>query len=437
MSEKISIPVGKVRRAGQFLKTGVKVSKNYVRYFALKAITGEADEDQLHRDNAIEVVESLGELKGSALKAAQMISLDRYLLPRAYSDILSLSQYNVPPLSYPLIVNTFRKAFGKSPDEVFDDFSHEAIHAASIGQVHMATLNGKKLAVKIQYPGIADSIDADLAMIKPLVMHLFNINSQQCNHYLQEIRERMLEETNYVLELERSILLTDKCRSHLENVIFPVYYPELSSSRIITMDWLDGIHLKEFLALDPPQTLRNKTGQSLWDFVNFQIHHLRKVHADPHPGNFLFRDDEKVGIIDFGCVKEIPEKVYQNYFRLFDSRVLDQREEFTRLLYENEFLYPSDSDDDKEAIIQVLRHLLPVLVKPFSSEFFDFGDENYFDQVYGNINEVYNNPTIRRLGIARGSRHLIYITRTYLGLYTLLHDLKAVVKTARFNPLPV
>lgn len=233
------------------------------------------------------------------------MSMDKNMLPRAYSEAFAMSQYSAPPLSYPLVVNTFKQSLGKSPLEIFDTFTHKATNAASIGQVHKATLNGKKLAVKIQYPGVADSVDSDLRMVKPLASRIMNVSEVEFNHYLEEIRDRLAEETDYELELARSMEISRVCAQKLDNLYFPEYYPEFSSSRIITMDWLDGMHLKEFLETNPSQQIRDKIGQSLWDFVNFQVHHLRMVHADPHPGNFLFKSDGLVGIIDFGCIKVI------------------------------------------------------------------------------------------------------------------------------------
>src|SRR5690606_2502449 len=113
-------------------------------------------------------------------------------------------------------------------------------------------------------------------------------------------------ETDYDLELRRSMDFSDRCNK-LENVVFPGYYPELSSSRIISMDWVEGLHLKEFLLTNPSRELRNKIGQALWDFYNFQQHKIKAVHADPHPGNFLITPDENLAVIDFGCIKEIPD----------------------------------------------------------------------------------------------------------------------------------
>src|SRR5690606_30959184 len=188
------------------------------------------------------------------------------------------------------------------PTEVVDTFSEHAVNAASIGQVHTATLDGKRLAVKIQYPGIADSVGSDLKLVKPIALRLLKLSEKDIDQYMEEVEVKLLEETDYELELKRSIEISQAC-VHLENLRFSKYYPELSSKRIITMDWLDGMHIKDFVAKNPPQALRNKVGQAIWDFYDFQFHQLKTIHADPHPGNFIITPDGEVGVVDFGCIK--------------------------------------------------------------------------------------------------------------------------------------
>jgi len=349
--------------------------------------------------------------------------------------MFSLSQYSAPPLSYPLIVNTFKNSLGKSPKEIFDTFTQKATNAASIGQVHTATLSGKKLAVKIQYPGVADSVDSDLAMIKPLAKKIANVSESEYNHYMEEIRDRLREETDYDLEIRRSMQISTACKVEVENLFFPNYYPEFSTSRIITMDWLEGMHLKEFLATNPSHETRNKIGQTLWDFVNFQVHRLKMVHADPHPGNFLFRPDGSVGVIDFGCVKVIPEDVYNNYFRLFLPAALLDEKLMYELFAKNEFIGPTDSDKELRMFVPLFREIITLLSKPFQNEEFDFGDEEFFSRIYSFGDEIYNNKDVRKSRTARGSKHLLYINRTYFGLYTILNDLKAKIKIkSKFQP---
>lgn len=435
MNEQLKIPVTKVQRASKFLGTGVKIGGNYLKHYARKTLNGEETREQLHEDNAKDIYKSLSQLKGSALKAAQMMSMDKNMLPRAYSEVFTMSQYSAPPLSYPLVVSTFKSALGKSPLEVFDTFTRKATNAASIGQVHRATLNGKKLAVKIQYPGVADSVDSDLRMVKPLAKQIMNVSESDFNHYLDEVRDRLREETDYHLELKRSVEISKACESELDNLYFPEYYPEFSTGRIITMDWIEGHHLKEFLATNPSQEIRNKIGQALWDFINFQVHRLKMVHADPHPGNFMFKADGSVGVIDFGCVKVIPDEVYNNYFRLFIPDNLLNETLMMELFLRNEFISNSDSEQDRRLFIPLFREIITLLSRPFQHETFDFGNEEFFKRIYSFGDDIYNNKEVRKSKTARGSKHLLYINRTYFGLYTILNDLKAKIKiNTRYQP---
>ncbi|NNJ88958.1 MAG: AarF/ABC1/UbiB kinase family protein, partial [Eudoraea sp.] len=149
------IPTGKIERAGKLVKTGVKVGGNYVKYYSKKLVNSDLTRDELNENNASDIYDGLKSLKGSALKVAQMLSMEKNLLPRAYVERFSLAQFSVPPLSAPLVRKTFKRYLGSFPEEVFDTFEKDSINAASIGQVHKAEKNGKDLAVKIQYPGVA------------------------------------------------------------------------------------------------------------------------------------------------------------------------------------------------------------------------------------------------------------------------------------------
>lgn len=434
MKEQVSIPVGKVHRASKFLATGVRVGGNYLKHYAREAINGKSGKEQLHTDNAHDIYSTLSELKGSALKAAQMMSMDRNILPRAYSDKFAMAQYSAPPLSYPLVVKTFKSTFGKSPSELFDSFGHRAANAASIGQVHKATLNGKTLAVKVQYPGVAESVSSDLKMVRPFAMRVMNITESDFKLYMSEVEERLLEETDYELELNRSVSITKACMDEgFEGIYFPAYYPELSGKRIITMDWIPGMHLKEFLETSPSQEVRNRIGQLLWDFYDFQIHELRMVHADPHPGNFLFNPDGSMGIIDFGCVKVIPSDFYYNYFRLHEPGAMDDPARMRELFYLNEFISDRDSEADIQLFLPLFRELIRLMGKPFFEGTFDFGNDDYFESVYQFSQSIYQNKEVRSSNNARGSKHALYINRTYYGLYMILHDLKACVSTRSRN----
>lgn len=428
MKEQSQIPTGKVERATRFVQTGAKIGGNYLKHYAKKLVTGEDNREALDKSNAEDIYNSLSELKGSALKVAQMLSMDQGMLPKAYSNQFAMAQYQAPPLSYPLVVKTFRQQLEQSPDQLFSSFSKQAVAAASIGQVHRASYNNKAVAVKIQYPGVANSIVSDLRLVKPIAKRMFNLKEADLNHYLEEVQARLLEECDYTLELSRSQSIAQACKD-LKNVQFPTYFPELSAQRILTMEWLPGKHLKEFLATKPSQEVRNKAGQALWDFYQYQIHQLKEVHADPHPGNFLFQEDGTVGIIDFGCVKVLEAPFYSTYFQLLEPGISKNNKRFTELLYGLQYLLPEDTADDVSYYYPLLSQMVELLCKPFGSDSFDFSDTKYFDSIYALSQSLAKDTRLRKANGARGPKDALYVNRTYFGLYSILHDLQAEINT--------
>ena len=419
------IPTSKIQRASKLFQTGAKVGVNYLKYYGDKIVTSQIDAKQrLDQNNAEDIYDGLKNLKGSALKVAQMLSMDKSILPQAYVEKFSLSQFSVPPLSPPLVIRSFKKYFGKHPNEIFDTFDATSVNAASIGQVHQAHKNGIKLAVKIQYPGVAESISSDLSMVKPIAIKMFNLKGKDSGKYFKEIEDKLIEETNYILEVEQSKIVVEACK-HIPNLEFPKYYEELSSERIITMDWMEGEHLSEFTAHNKNQELSNQLGQALWDFYMYQIHHLRKVHADPHPGNFLISKKGTLIAIDFGCMKEVPEEFYVPYFALANKESINNKAFFKEKMYELEILRKEDSPEEVEFFTKMFHEMLSLFTQPFHSETFDFSDPIFFEKI-ATLGEKFSKDTeLRKMNGNRGSKHFIYINRTFFGLFNLMFDLKA------------
>lgn len=430
MKTQESMPTTKVERSAKFVTTGFRIGGNYVKHYSKKLFNPDLNRDELNENNATDIYNSLSQLKGSALKIAQMLSMDKNILPKAYVNKFTESQYNAPPLSGPLITRTFTKSFGKSPDEIFDSFNPVSVQAASIGQVHQATLNGKKLAVKVQYPGVGDSISSDLKLVKPFAFRLLNMSEKELNIYIKEVEERLLEETDYTLEVRRSMEISKAC-GKLKNVVFPKYYPKLSSNKIITMDWMEGLHLKEFLATNPSQKLKNKIGQALWDFYNFQQHELRAVHADPHPGNFLITPDEKLAAIDFGCIKELPADFYNPFFALVVPGLLNDKQATIKAFRQLQMIFPNDDKKKIEFYYKWYKEMISLFSLPYCKQSFDFSEPKFFEHLYAYGEKITRMPEFKQ---PRGVKHFIYVNRTNFGLYNLLNDLNATVYTDTFPP---
>lgn len=420
------IPTGKIERAGKLVSTGVKIGGNYIKYIGDKIRDPKNAKDNFDENNATDIYDGLKSLKGSALKVAQMLSMEKNLLPRAYVDKFSLAQFSVPPLSGPLVRKTFKRYLGDYPESIFDTFQTESVNAASIGQVHKATHNGKTLAVKIQYPGVANSISSDLTLVKPVATRLFNLKGKDSEKYFKEVEGKLLEETNYTLELEQSKAITEACK-HIPKLKFPKYYNEFSCHKILTMDWMSGIHLAQYTAKNNNPKESNSIGQTLWDFYMYQMHVLKRVHADPHPGNFLVDDSANLIAIDFGCIKDVPEDFYVPYFELAQKEAMEDRNFFIDKISALEILRPDDSVEDSAYITDLFHELLGVLTFPFHNETFDFSDETFWIKVAQMSERLSKDEYLRKLNGNRGSRHFLYINRTFFGLYNLLHDLKSNV----------
>ena len=426
------IPTSKIQRATKLVQTGAKVGVNYLKYYGEKMVNPELNKDKLNENNAEDIYDGLKSLKGSALKVAQMLSMDKSFLPQAFVEKFSLSQFSVPPLSAPLVLKTFKTNFGKSPYDIFDEFNANSVNAASIGQVHKAVKNGKKLAVKIQYPGVANSISSDLSLVKPIAIRMFNLQGKDSDKYFKEVEDKLIEETNYLLELKQSQEVVKACKK-IGNLVFPEYYPEYSSEKIITMDWMTGKHLSEFTAVNENQEVADKIGQALWDFYMYQIHVLKKVHADPHPGNFLVNEENQLVALDFGCMKQIPNEFYIPYFELIDKKVITNPKLFSDKLFELEILRTDDSKAEIVYFTEMFYDLLSLFTKPFQEENFDFSDAEFFGNIAKLGERFAKDTNLRKMNGNRGSKHFIYMNRTFFGLYNLMFDLKATIVVNQYQ----
>jgi predicted unusual protein kinase regulating ubiquinone biosynthesis (AarF/ABC1/UbiB family) len=164
----------------------------------------------------------------------------------------------------------------------------------------------------------------------------------------------------------------------------------------------------------------------------YQIHVLRKVHADPHPGNFLVNDENQLIALDFGCMKQIPEDFYVPYFELINKNVITDPKLFNEKLFQLEILRPDDSASEIEYFTGMFHDLLSLFTKPFKEETFDFADVTFFESI-AKLGERFSNDTnLRKMNGNRGSKHFIYMNRTFFGLYNLMFDLKAKIVVANY-----
>ena len=233
-----------------------------------------------------------------------------------------------------------------------------------------------------------------------------------------------MEETNYELEKENLEEARD-LSSVLPNIVIPKIYDYYSGKSVLTMEWMEGLHLSEFSKQQVSLEERNLIAQSLWDFYLFHIHNYKKVHADPHPGNFKVNPQNELVVLDFGCMKDIPQDFYNSFFKLADLKNVHDDCVFEEVLKELDIITENDNAKAIETIKSTFKKMLCIINKPFQYEKFDFSDPAYYQELLILGNELKNDETLKSLNGKRGSKHFVYVNRTLIGLLGLMNSLNA------------
>jgi predicted unusual protein kinase regulating ubiquinone biosynthesis (AarF/ABC1/UbiB family) len=281
---------------------------SYLGYQVQNVLLGETGKQErktrFHKKTSGQLREELGALKGPAMKLGQLLSMQSGTLPEEALLELANLQMQAPGMHPSLARVQFRSALGKDPEEMFREFDPEPFAAASLGQVHRAvTFNGENVAVKIQYPAIRSAIESDLKLLRSAMLP-GRVTGHVPSALLDEVARGLLEETDYLHEADN----LDYFRAGLAGLDFvtvPRVHRELTTDRVLTMSFVEGESLSAWLKRNPAPALRQLLGERLCLAYETQLQHLRAIHADQHPGNYLFQPDGRFGLVDFGCVKRL------------------------------------------------------------------------------------------------------------------------------------
>jgi predicted unusual protein kinase regulating ubiquinone biosynthesis (AarF/ABC1/UbiB family) len=385
----------------------------------LFAAAGEARQ-QLRQDLALEtaqdVAETLGAMKGVLMKIGQMASyLDEGLSP-AVRRTLSRLQDSVPPMSAQLAAEVIESELGEPPEKLFAEWDPEPIAAASIGQVHRAiTRDGRAVAVKVQYPGIAEAIAADLENVS-LLRRMLRITapSQDVDGLLAELKERVLEEIDYQREAASQALFASYYEGH-PTIIVPKIVPELSTRRVVTSDLAVGA---KFADLEQwSQDERDLAAETIYRFVFRSLYELHAFNGDPHPGNYLFHGGGRVTFLDFGLVKHFSDAELNPLMNMARNLcVNNDPEEFRRSMEIAGFLIPGAP----LATEQVVEHLAVFYATIREPKRLTMTPE-YASAVVRRFFDV-RSPVAEYVSIPRS---YVVLQRINLGLFAVLGELAA------------
>ncbi|HVM40063.1 MAG TPA: AarF/ABC1/UbiB kinase family protein [Acidimicrobiia bacterium] len=320
-------PTGRLRRT---LRPGVLLMRTGAAQAVAAtraAVTRDASVKEMLEDERLaraaeHAARTMGDMKGAVMKVGQLLSfVDLDLVPPAYRRALEVLQADAPPMPAGLAEQVVEAELGAPIGDLFTYFSPEPIAAASIGQVHMARFgegdDEVEAVVKVQYPGIADAVEADLAnaslvsAVATLAQGALRslVPQVDARAIVEEIRDRVRDELDYEKEAASQARFADLHRDE-PRIHIPRVFPERSGRRVLTMEYVDGMRWRA--ALDAPKDLRDQWGITIARFVFGSLYRHGLFNADPHPGNYLFHQDGSVTFLDFGCVKEFaPERIEQ------------------------------------------------------------------------------------------------------------------------------
>jgi len=309
-------------RTARFLKLAGMTASVAGRYAGQKLQDAFSDEESKHSRRsanyskmANDITDTLGELKGAVMKVGQIASQTQDLLPKEISEALKKLQKEAPPVDFSVIAQQVEKELGAPPSELFKSFDSKPYAAASIGQVHRAvTKSGIPVVVKVQYPGVDRSVDSDLKQLKLTLKlgGLLKMPKESVDALFNEIRIRLNEELDYDQEA-KNLRAFKKFHEGNEKLLIPRVMNQLSSLRVLTLEFIEGDAADELEDKGYSQTQINQLGNNLFDMLSAQLFDFQCIHGDPHPGNFAFRKDGSVIIYDFGCVKKLKPEIVQAY----------------------------------------------------------------------------------------------------------------------------
>ena len=410
---------------GRFVKVGGLVGRVGVSVLGQQAagLLRDGPTQQLKKNenmvrNAMRITETLGEMKGGAMKVGQMLSLHEGLLPPEVSAVLSMLQKEAPAVPFEKMKRKLRREI-RDYDELFASLDPEAFAAASIGQVHRGVLrDGREVAVKIQYPNVNRMVRADLKNLRTLLGSLMAMFTDiDVEPIWGEVKARLVEELDYLHEAE-NIRRMGEAQRGCDEIIVPVVVPEATTRGVLTMEFVDGIPPAEAISNTYSQELRDQWGRVLFEFTLRGLFEHRFLHADPNFANFAFREDGTVAVYDYGCMKEIPRDIAVGYARLMDAVIRRRKAAIPGILRDmdvfkedGELLSRDMTDPHVDVLQDIVRAAPPYTFGEDSSIY-----EALYDLGMANWQEATD---------IRFPQDVVFINRTLVGLFGNLGKLRA------------
>jgi predicted unusual protein kinase regulating ubiquinone biosynthesis (AarF/ABC1/UbiB family) len=398
------------------VRSGARYAASAPRLFAAAGEQRQLLREDLALQTAEDVADTLGAMKGVMMKIGQMASYVDDGLPPGVRRTLSRLQDSVPPMSGELAAHVVREELGLPPERAFARWDPVPIAAASIGQVHRAvTLDGRAVAVKVQYPGIAETIAADLRNVA-LLRRMLRITApaQDVDALLTELRDRVVEELDYRREAANQRLLAAYYEGH-PTIYVPGIISELSTRRMVTSELSGGARFAQLASW--PQQERDLAAETIYRFVFRSLYEVRAFNGDPHPGNYLFHRGGRVTFLDFGLVKHFTPGELQPLLQMARNVCIEHDPEAFRRSLENTGFLRSGAPLSTQAIVEHLAVFYDTIREPgpltITSEYASAVVRRFFDV---------RSPVADYISVPRS---YVILQRINLGLFAVLGELSA------------
>lgn len=371
------------------------------------------------------VVDHLSHLKGAAMKAGQMLSLDTSdFLPPEAIQILSKLQAQADPVDAKSMIKVLRTELGEVSFSQIQNFSEAPLASASIGQVHTATVRGEKVAIKIQYPGIAESIDSDLAILKGVAQTFLTFSGKTIDltETFAEVKEVLKKETDYLHEIKNMNSYRDEIIAGLKNYRLPVPHEEFSTARVLTMSYEEGTPLREWMTKNPKLELRNKVAELILDLYCREFAENGLVQTDPNFGNFLVREtladpnDIELILLDFGATLRYSHEFRKGYAQLLQDLASDD----TEIIFQSAVRFGLLDPREPEAVKLAFKNMIKVSLEPFSESLQPF---RFTDPDFEKRTREANIAFTRALVYSPPPRQLLFLHRKLGGIFNLVKRL--------------
>jgi predicted unusual protein kinase regulating ubiquinone biosynthesis (AarF/ABC1/UbiB family) len=424
----MTIPQGRLRRTAPLAALSARTAGGGVVDVLRRRLKGDRGASlEFHLRNAERYADTLSRSKGVLMKVGQIMSFVDLSAAvggqygAVYRGALASLQADAEPMEPELAAAMVESELGRPPEEVFAEFSPTPIAAASIGQVHAARLHdGTEVAVKVQYPGVADAIRDDLANTELLFTFMKiakgivpQYRSFDVRAIADEISERFSEELDYRSELANQAAFADHYRGH-PFLHVPEVFPELSADRVLTMEMVHGRRWNEIG--DADQGLRDRWGEAIYRFFFGNISRFGMFNADPHPGNYLFHDDGTVTFLDFGCVKRMSPEMQHGFWEQALAALDEDADRLVQAFVEHGFARADDPPPGDKALIWMRQNFAPL----HQQQPFTFTPE-FAAELIGQMADM-DKEVMRRVTVPKD---FVFTNRIFFGLYSVLSELRA------------